>query len=359
MTELDDAIRDAGIAASDPQTASKGRKAWDSLATYLETLRPSQPPPPPPPPSTDADKVFQSLWDGTKMPAGTWNPVKTASSATALTAALAGAKPNDHIRVSGFTYGQRLALRGVIGPLWLECDPSFQVIGPKGVYGQGFWLVDCKQVYITGFPQATGGNEGLLDQGSQGCYFELEVRNAGGSGILVNKATKLPAGNVYKLRGGGCGDDLNLDPHAQKGTGNHFANAWQAETCTFLVDVDQEQKWGNGFESTWLKACHIAVRATNLSCDVDKIPPAPGPPPFRQTAGNAWCPWDASNTGPHTDCTVEVISAGRCSQGVYGALSNPGNKGNVVKLGRVGSHFHSPVWAKLPGVTYQDVQPTP
>ena len=74
---------------------------------------------------------------------------------------------------------------------------------------------------------------------------------------------------TFKIKGGNCGRGAmppgspgyeaafyspDIDPHAQKGTGAHFANIWRLDAgTTLLLDVNKEQRFGAGCQTTGLQ----------------------------------------------------------------------------------------------------------
>jgi hypothetical protein len=344
-------------------------ESGDQPAPPIVEPPPVQPPVAPP----TSGSPFQALWDATKMPNRTWNAVKQITSKSALDAWLGSRQANDHVKVSGFTYNGRLEIRGG-GAFWMECDPTFKVTN-KGIGSNyiGLWLVSTNGACITGYPVLTGsGNQGLRAQAAVNCYLELDTHSNGGNGLLLDQigGAGTKTSGVFKIRGGNDGlgamppgspgYDPNyyspdIDPHAQKGTGAHFANIWRLDAgTTLLLDVDKEQKYGAGCQTTGLQGTSsapitLAIRALNLSCDVNAIPPSPSG--GRQEAGNAWQPWGDA----HANVQVKAIECEAATRGVYGQV---GGAGCVVAYGRVTRPRQSPCW-NAPGVTFNDVSPKP
>ena len=317
---------------------------------------------------------FQALWDATRMPQRAWTTPVTITSQQALDGWLRSRPANGHAIVKGFTYNGRLEIRGG-GPFWMECDPTFQVVNRQvGTVNFGFWLVQTNGACITGYPVAHDcGNQGLRAQAAVDCYLEIETRDNGGNGLLLDQVggAGTKTGGVFKIKGGGSGRGAmppgspgyeaafyspDIDPHAQKGTGAHFANIWRLEAgTTLLLDVNKEQRFGAGCQTTGLQGTSsrpitLAVRALNLSCDVNAIPPAPGG--GRQEAGNAWQPWGDA----HTYVQVKAVEAGKATRGVFGEVG--GGSNCVVSYGRVQTPRQSPCWS-APGVSFQDIAPRP
>jgi hypothetical protein len=371
----------AGPVANPPTLATKfGKGLVDAGIIYLnayETGEPVTPPVEPPitppvtPPTTGTP--FQQLWDSTVMPQKSWNAVKTISSKAALDAWLGSRQVNDHVVCKGFTYNGRLEIRGG-GAFWLEADPTFKVTN-KGIGSNyiGIWLVSTNGACITGYPVATGsGNQGLRCQAAVNCYLEIDTNGNGGNGVLLDQigGTGTKTHGTFKIKGGNNGlgamppgspgydpnfYDASIDPHAQKGTGAHHANIWRLDAGTILlVDVDKEQKYGAGAQTTGLvgtssKPIILGIRAVNLSCDVNAIPPSPSG--GRQEAGNAWQGWGDA----HAYVQVKAIECQRATRGVY----NIGTYTNCsVAYGRVTTPRLSPCWSS-PGVQFQDVAPKP
>jgi hypothetical protein len=307
------------------------------------------------------------------MPQRSWNQAVTITSQNALNSWLGNRRDNDHVICKGFTYNGRLEIRGG-GPFWLDADPTFQVVNAtRGSGGIGLWIISTTGACVTGYPVLHDcGNQGLRAQAAQGCYLEVDCRRNGGNGALLDQigGTGTLTGGVFKIKGGGNGRGAmppgspgyeaafwsdDLDPHAQKGTGAHHVNTWRlAAGTTLLTDIDLEQKFGAGVESTgWAGTpsapITLAVRAVNLSCDVNSIPPSPSG--GRQAAGNAWQPWGDT----HSFVRVAAIECQAAATGVYG---NGIGSGCVVAYGRVARPRLSPCWDAA-GVTWQDVSPRP
>jgi hypothetical protein len=358
-----------------------GQALVDAAVIYLNAYESGEPAAPPvappvsPPVSPPASTTgpFQSLWDQTRLPAQTWSNPVTVSSQAALDSFLANRSDGAHAIVRGFNYKGRLEIRGG-GRFWLECDPSFSVTN-RGT-GSGFiglWLVSTNGAVITGFPVLSGsGNQGLRAQAARDCWLELETRGNGGNGLLLDQiaGAGTKTGGVFKIRGGGNGLGAmppgspgydpafyspEIDPHAQKGTGAHHANIWMLEAgTTLLLDVNLEQRYGAGCQTTGLQGTSsrpitLAVRAPDLSCDVNAIPPSPSG--GRQEAGNAWQPWGDA----HSYVKVAAIECGRATRGVYSITQASSCS---VAYGRVANPRQSPCWSGS-GISWGDVQPTP
>jgi hypothetical protein len=308
------------------------------------------------------------------MPQRSWNQAKTINSKAGLDAWLGSRQPNDHVIVKGFTYNGRLEIRGG-GAFWMESDPTFQVVN-RGLGSSyiGLWVISTSGACITGYPVCTGsGNQGLRCQAAVDCYIEVDTYGNGGNGVLLDQigGVGTKTSGTFKIKGGGNGlgamppgapgFDANfysadIDPHAQKGTGAHHANIWRLDAGTvLLIDADKEQKYGAGCQTTGLvgtsaKPIVMGVRAVNLSCDVNVLPPSPSG--GRQEAGNAWQPWGDQ----HSYVQVKAIECGRATRGVYGDIG--GGSGCSVAYGRVASPRQSPCWSAS-GVNFQDVSPKP
>jgi hypothetical protein len=383
MTQYDDllaAADDANKAAVAAQAAAAlAQNKTQAVYTTIKNNPPVTPPDPtpvPPDPTPPAGNTpFQTLWDATKMPAGNWNPNPvTITTKAAMDAWLGNRKANDHVIVKGFTYNGRLEIRGG-GPFWMECDSTFKVTNKgQGSTYIGLWVISTTGACITGFPILTGsGNQGLRCQAAVNCYIEVDTNGNGGNGLLLDQigGTGTKTGGTFKIKGGNDGlgamppgspgYDANfysadIDPHAQKGTGAHFANIWRLETgSVLLLDIDKEQKYGAGCQTTGLvgtsaKPTVLAVRAANLSCDVNASPPAPGG--GRQAAGNPWQPWGDA----HNNVVVKAMEIGSCSRGVeaLGSFS-----ACSVAYGRISNARLSPRWPAVSGISYGDVSPKP
>jgi hypothetical protein len=362
--------------AEPPVLATRFGKAMvDAAVIYLNAYETPVAPPPAPPPVTPpaSGGPFQTLWDATRMPVGSWSNPVTVTSQQALDSFLAGRSDGAHAIVRGFTYQGRLEIRGG-GRFWLECDPSFSVTNRgNGSSYIGLWLVSTNGAVITGFPVCSGsGNQGLRAQAAQNCYLELETRGNGGNGLLLDQiaGAGTKTGGVFKIKGGNNGLGAmppgspgydpafyspEIDPHAQKGTGAHHANVWRLEAgSVLLLDIGLEQKYGAGCQTTGLVGSSaspitLAVRAANLSCDVNAIPAAPDG--GRQEAGNAWQPWGDA----HAYVNVKAIECAVATRGVYSITSASSSS---VGYGRVASPRLSPCWSGS-GISWGDVQPVP
>jgi hypothetical protein len=333
---------------------------------------PTPPDPTPPDPTPPASGTpFQRLWDATKPPQRSWNNAITITSQAAFQTWLNARKANDHVIVKGFTYNGRCEIRGG-SPFWIESDPTFQIVNPvKGSVNFGLWMVNVNGAVITGFPRMHDcGNQGFRGEGCRDIFVELDCSDNGGNGALVNDYNGRPSG-VHKIRGGGNGRgcmppgspgyeaafySADIDPHAQKGTGTHFMNSWALDPgSVVLCDITKDQAFGAGLESTGYqgtsaKPIIVAVRATSLSCDVNRLPASPSG--GRQAGGNAWQPWGDQ----HSNVQVKSIEVGGCARGVepLGSFSNC-----VVEYGRIASARLSPRWPSFSGIAYQDISPRP
>ena len=219
---FDKALRAGPVAASDrPVLRTKfGQGMVDAGVIYLNAYESGEPTPPivePPvePPVTPPAVTpptsagpFQALWDATRMPQRAWTTPVTITCQQALDGWLRSRPANGHAVVKGFTYNGRLEIRGG-GPFWMECDPTFQVVNRQvGTVNFGFWLVQTTGATITGFPVAHDcGNQGLRAQAAVDCYLEIETRDNGGNGLLLDQVggAGTKTGGTFKIRGGGSG----------------------------------------------------------------------------------------------------------------------------------------------------------
>jgi hypothetical protein len=384
MTAYDDLLAAADAAqkaAKATQTAAlDAQNKTQTVYTLIKNNPPVTPPDPtpvPPDPTPPSGGTpFQTLWDATKMqaPGHPWNAVKAITSQSALDSWLGSRQANDHVTVKGFTYNGRLEIRGG-GPFWMECDSTFQVVNKgQGSSYIGMWVISTNGATITGFPVCHDcGNTGLQAEAAQNCYLEIETRDNGGTGLMIKPIgnTGTPTGGTFKIKGGNNGRGCmppgspgyeaafyspDIDPHAQKGTGSHFANAWYMPAgSTIVLDITKEQKFGAGFETTGFvgtsaKPITVGVRATSLACDVNTLPPAPGG--GRQAGGNLWQPWGDA----HSYVICKALEAGSCARGVeaLGSYSNCKVESGAVKIARL-----SPCWPTVSGITYGTVTPKP
>lgn len=360
------------ILQKDTKAATSVKKAHQAVVDYLHATF-TAPTPTPVPTPTGADAVFQASWDTTQpKPRPVNGRVVTVTTFSALTATWDNRQFNDIILAKGVVWSGRFDMSGNT-PVWLDFDSNCMITSSVGVrnllYGQGLWANNLTNATITGFLKIRKcTNEGLLFNGASDCYFEVDIDQCDGTGVLLdsgrgsNSSSTAVADQMRntikaKLGSNGLGSvpssptyNPDLDPHAQKGTGDHAFNAWDQTGGRFILDI-HDQPYGAGCETTNVRNSSLAIRAENLTADRNVLPPAPAG--FTQTCGNVWQPWGYNNR----DNVIECLIGDNVTQGVSTESQDSVTQvNNIVKYAKITNNRVNPALPVVPGVTYQVVQ---
>ena len=299
-----------------------------------------------------------------------FTPTRTidVSSASELNSALAGLEPGDLVQAtSSFTVSNSSSDALVIKNR-LSAPAEIDLTGVKIVYTgtqqvNGVWLNNASNLYIFGGDISTSDTGGvcLRDYGSQNVlWWGFTAHDCGASGFQA-QAIGGPVdhddfqGTIWKV-----GQNLAWDPHAEKGTGLHGANLWDAnQTGNFTnnrfafyahdIPVGACVEFGNDQGSATGNVLYLkCVNATDVA--------------QTQTGGNALQIWGHTNT---LGLDVKYLEGdnlqGFCLR--LGISSGQTAKGVTIEYGRAANTNQNPryagqtPWDNQFGVVYQDVLP--
>jgi hypothetical protein len=155
------------------------------------------------------------------------------STAPQLKAAIADLRPGDLVKATtGFTVpGETVITNRLSAPAEIDLT-GVRFLYTGGADLPAVWLDNAKNLRIFGGDASTADTGGacIVDYGSQRViWWRFTAHDCGGSGIGVS-TTNAPVdhddfqGTIWK-----SGQNLNWDPHAEKGTGLHGAILWDSK----------------------------------------------------------------------------------------------------------------------------------
>jgi hypothetical protein len=303
-----------------------------------------------------------------------FTPRRTVSvgSASQLRAAISTLRPGDLVKAAAsFTVSSSSAAALVIKNR-LSAPAEIDLTGVKIVYtgteeDNGVWLNNAKNLYIFGGDISTSDTGGvcLRDYGSQHVlWWGFTAHDCGGTGFQA-QAIGGPVdhndfqGTIWKV-----GQNLAWDPHAERGTGLHAANLWDAnQTGNFTnnrfafyahdIPVGACVEFGNNQPSSQATGNVLYLKCVNAT-NVAKM----------QTGGNALQIWGDTNT---LGLDVKYLEAHNL-QGFglrAGISSGQTAKGVTIEYGRATHTNQNPRYARQgpwdsgDNVVYKRVRPAP
>ena len=204
---------------------------WRNLLDRAaQALAPPPPPPPPPPPS--------GVWWAGPQPPDTSIPpmpagVTKVTSASDLKTLLASGGRGGQYLAAGFVYNGNLDIGNHAGvEVWF--DPSVKLVGPAGsanpavgVHGRGFKLYGGDVSNPNGGAGTSGGDGVKWYNGSSdswltdGLWWGLKIHDVASQGLSAQVGTSITGDVEADVSRWGL--NTALDPHAEKGTGQHGA----------------------------------------------------------------------------------------------------------------------------------------
>ncbi len=293
------------------------------------------------------------------------------SNASELQAAISNLRPGDLVQATtSFTVTGQTVIRNR-----LSAPAELDLSGVSFVYsgGQNYsavWLDNAQNLYIYGGDANTADTCGgcIVDYGSQHVlWWGFTAHDCGGTGFAA-QAIGGPVdhddfqGTIWKV-----GQNLAWDPHAEKGTGLHGANLWDANhTGNFsnnrfafnMHDIPTGAcvEFGNDQPASQATGNVLYLKCVNET-EVAK----------RQTGGNALQTWGDTNK---LELDVKYLEGHNLEGAAVYAWGNHGgqsDKGVTVEYGRAShTNLNPHVEAKQPTpwdmkhrIVYKNVQPTP
>ena len=323
------------------------------------------------PPSKGGETYQKATSYTRKRPAFTPRRTVSVSSASELQSAISNLQPGDLVKATArFTVSNSssaaLVIKNAFGPREID------LAGVKIVYtgteqDNGVWLNNAKNLYIFGGDISTSDTGGvcLRDYGSQHVlWWGFTAHDCGGTGFQA-QAIGGPVdhndfqGTIWKV-----GQNLAWDPHAEKGTGLHAANLWDAnQTGNFTnnrfafyahdIPVGACVEFGNNQPSSQATGNVLYLKCVNAT-NVAKM----------QTGGNALQIWGDTNT---LGLDVKYLEAHNL-QGFglrAGISSGQTAKGVTIEYGRATHTNQNPRYARQgpwdsgDNVVYKRVRPAP
>lgn len=255
-------------------------------------------------------------------------------------------RAGDMIDARGIEFaGERTFSRGFSSWAEVHFDAACRFTGaPAGSKLPAVWAVGCRYVRFYGGDVTGKGNDGIrIDDCDLVEWRRFRIHDTAGTGLTVRGITG-PTSNL-DLQGEitNCGLDLTLDPHPEKGTGNHGCNVGggtgQAVTASRLVLSVHDQPYGAALEVQGFSNSKVYLEARRIKFQAKQ-----------QTAGNAIQVWGPGSRNLEVAWLRAVELAGR-------AVETDGlDETNAVKVtwARATSVRLQPAYATDPRVVYAD-----
>jgi hypothetical protein len=304
-----------------------------------------------------------------------FTPTRTVrvSSAAELRAAISNLQPGDLVKATtSFTVSNSSSAALIIKNR-LSASAEIDLTGVKIIYTgtrqeNGVWLNNASNLYIFGGDISTSNTGGvcLRDYGSQNVlWWGFNAHNCGATGFQA-QAIGGPVdhddfqGTISKV-----GQNLAWDPHAEKGTGLHAANLWDAnQTGAFInnrfafyahdIPVGACVEFGNNQPSSQATGNVLYLKCVNAS-DVAQM----------QTGGNALQIWgDTKRLGLDVKYLEGKDLQGFCLR-TNGISSGQTAKGVIIEYGRATNTNQNPryagqgPWDSYGHAIYKRVRPAP
>ncbi len=269
-------------------------------------------------------------------------------------AAWARLRPGDSLEVRGVVFTGKVVLhKSLSAPAEVRFDPDVRFVGaPAGTQLPAVWVHDSANIRLFGGDITGAGDAGIrFDGDSDVLWWDFDVHDTAGTGILVHGTE-----SGLDLRGTvtNCGLDLSLDPHAQKGTGNHGVNlsgdGGTIANSRFVFAV-HDQPYGAAVEVQGVQNSKLYLDARRITFNVDTEPP--GPDGVRQVAGNAVQIWGEGTTNLEIPYLYAEDLAGRAVD--VGSGLDSSNGGIVVDYARTVRARLRPVYQPSQAIDYRDV----
>jgi hypothetical protein len=293
------------------------------------------------------------------------------SNASELRAAISNLQAGDLVKATeSFTVTGETVIRNR-----LSAPAELDISGVSFVYSGGqndnaVWLDNAQNVYIYGGDISTSDTGGvcLRVYGSQHVlWWGFTAHDCGGSGFQA-QAIGGPVdhndfqGTIWKV-----GQNLAWDPHAEKGTGLHGANLWDAnQTGNFTnnrfafnmhdIPTGACLQFGNDQPASQATGNILYLKCVNAT-EVAR----------HQTGGNALQVWGDTNTLGLDVKYLEVKNSQGAAIYAGGTHRGQSDKGVTVEYGRASNTNENPhvrarqktPWDTKHGIVYRNVQPAP
>jgi hypothetical protein len=340
-------------------SASKGHRTKQTTTTGTTTTTPSS-----------GETYDQAISYTQTRPSFTPSRTIQVSNASELQSALSNLQPGDLVQATGsFTVsGETVIANRLSSPAELD------LTGVKFVYSGGqnvnaVWLNNAQNLYIYGGDLSTSDTGGvcLRVYGSQHVlWWGFNLHDCGATGFQA-QAIGGPVdhddfqGTIWKV-----GQNLAWDPHAEKGTGLHGANLWDAnQTNAFTnnrfafyahdISVGACVEYGNNQGVATGNVLYLkCVNETEVA--------------QTQTGGNALQLWGNIDNTTKATLKVKYLEGNNLQGFAYrdaGLSSGTDASGISIEYGRASSTNHNPryagqnPWQHQFHEVYYDAQPAP
>jgi hypothetical protein len=290
--------------------------AHDQRIAALEVLTAPPPTPDPIPPTTGPALLG---WDKSLRPAFTPKRTVTTATRSGYDAAMSALQPGDLLLVQGVKFTGQTEIRRAL-PDWAEVHFDAACSFSHNADYFTLWFVDAAflRVYMDGCLVSNTGNPGVgrTREGirAEQCHdivcWGYHIKGCNGTGLEIHEG-RTTGGTTARLDFRGeieqCGLDIQIDGHAEHGTGLHgfylgSGNGW-VEDCVFSHLV-HDQPSGAAMEhgpNTRRIKTYLDARRCSFVAQM-------------QVGGLAYSVW-AGGAGPGQSqaCTVEYLYAEDCA----------------------------------------------
>jgi hypothetical protein len=307
-----------------------------------------------------------------KRPAFTPRRTVRVNSAAELQSAISNLEPGDLVKATARFTVSNSSSDALVIKKRLSSPAEIDLTGVKVIYtgteqANGVWLNNAKNLYIFGGDISTSDTGGvcLRDYGSQHVlWWGFTAHDCGGTGFQA-QAIGGPVdhddfqGTIWKV-----GQNLAWDPHAEKGTGLHAANLWDAsQTGSFTdnrfafyahdISVGACVEFGNNQPSSQATGNVLYLKCVNAT-NVARM----------QTGGNALQIWGDTN---RLGLDVKYLEANNLEGfGLRAGISSGQTaRGVTIEYGRATRTNQNPryarqgPWDSVGNVVYKRVRPAP
>lgn len=323
-------------------------------------------------PSSAGETYDQAIAYTQSRPAFTPTRTIEVGSASQLQSALSSLQPGDLVDATGsFTVTSETVIKNRLSsPAELDLS-GVRFANSSGKNAPAVWVDNAQNLYIYGGDLSTAdtGGPGIDLYGSQHVlWWDFTIHDTGNSGFMA-QAIGGPVdhddfqGTISKV-----GQNLGWDPHAEKGTGLHGANLWDANTTAnftnnrfafYAHDIPTGAcvELGNDQPTSLATGNVLYLKCVNET-DVA----------LSQTGGNALQLWGDTNT---LGLDVKYLEAdntqGRAldNQGLYlgqslaGVTVADGQAAKTNQNSKLNEPSNGLPWDWRGKVNYQNVLPTP
>lgn len=261
--------------------------------------------------------------------------------------AWAAIQPGDYLDVRGVTLAGEVTLsKALAGYAEVHFDAACRFTGTSaGSQLPSVWVHDTTNVRFYGGDITGSGNNGIrFDDCTNVLWWDFFVHDTAGTGVLLRGINHTTSG--IDLRGTitNCGLDLSLDPHVEKGTGNHAMNmgtgTGQLVTNSRFVITVHDQPYGAGVECQGIQDSTMYLDARRVTFEA-----------VSQTGGNAIQFWGPDTVNFSCPYLYADVMGGRAVEtaGLDGSNSNID-----FTFGRASNCRLSPEYAADPVISYSD-----